>query len=396
MNKEIPREVYLSALQAALRRSPVTAILGPRQCGKTTLARQVAEGGAADFFDLSSPSDQRRLENAEYVLGRVRGLAVIDEVQLRPDLFPVLRVLADRPGHRARFLILGSASPGLIKGASESLAGRVEFVGLQGFDVGEVGSAHWERLWCRGGFPRSFLANSEEDSFAWRESLVQTYLQRDIPELGIRIPGAALRRFWMLVAHAQGGFWNASQIAASMGLSDKTVRGYLDILTDTFMLRQLQPWHENVSKRQVKSPKIFFRDTGLLHALLDIRDAHALLGHIACGHSWEGFVIEQIVRLARLTSCFFWATQGGAELDLFFMHNGRRYGVEVKMSDAPAVTRSMHAALETLHLDRLWIVAPVKGRTEVAQKIEICPLSLWLDAWNETARKGVSQAKRSR
>jgi predicted AAA+ superfamily ATPase len=383
MKKSLSRPDYRQAVKTALRRSQVTAILGPRQSGKTTLARVIAEEYKAVYFDLSSVGDQRRLENPEYVLGRSKGLVVIDEIQLRPELFSVLRVLADRPDGSTRFLILGSAAPELMKGASESLAGRVEFIHLQGFDLREVGKKNWERLWYRGGFPRSFLAETEEDSFSWRESLVQTYLQRDIPELGIRIPSAALRRFWTLLAHSHGGLWNASQIGCAMGLSDKTVRGYLDILTETFMIRQLQPWHENIAKRQVKSPKVYFRDTGLLHTLLDVRDDHGLLGHPACGHSWEGYVIEQVIRLSQISNGYFWGTQGGAELDLFFMHNGKRYGVEVKMSDAPSVTRSMHSALETLQLDRLWIIAQVKTRTELNPRVEVCPLHLWDEAWDD-------------
>jgi predicted AAA+ superfamily ATPase len=379
----LPRSGYIEQLHTALSRSPVVALLGPRQCGKTTLARMIADGRSTDYFDLGSQADLRRLENPEYVLGRASGLVVIDEIQIRSDLFDVLRVLADRPGHPARFLILGSAAPDLMKGASESLAGRVEFVDLQGFDLTETGISSWERLWIRGAFPRSFLADSDVDSAAWREGIVRSYLQRDIPELGIRIPAAAVRRFWSLLANHHARLWNASELAGAMGLSDKTVRSYLDILTDTFMVRQLQPWHENVAKRQIKSPKIYFRDTGLLHALLELPDHDAVLRHSAAGLSWEGFVIEQITRISRLPNCYFWATQGGAELDLLFMWRGCRYGVEAKFSDAPRITRSMRSAFETLKLDRLWIVGPVKTRCELDSGIESCPLALWPEVWRE-------------
>lgn len=373
----IQRKKYLGQVETALKRSPVVALLGPRQCGKTTLAKAVAAKQASTYFDLESPSDQHRLENPEYVLGRVKGLVVLDEIQTRPDLFGVLRVLADRAKNPARFLILGSASPALIRGASESLAGRVEFVDLHGFDLGETGSDSWEKLWIRGGFPRSFLASSDADSVVWREGLIRTFLQRDLPELGIRIPSAAMRRFWTMLAGCHGRLWNSSDLARSLGLSDKTVRGYLDILTDTFMVRQLQPWHANVAKRQIKAPKIYLRDTGLLHVLLHLPDHAAVLGHPVAGFSWEGFALEQICRAGGIEDAYFWGTHGGAELDLTFVRRGRRYGIEFKFSDAPGVTRSMHVAMQDLQLSRLWVIAPVKARCELAPGIEVCPLPEW-------------------
>lgn len=373
----VDRPSYILGIKKALGRSPVVALLGPRQCGKTTLARMVGADQPSTYYDLEKPSDLRRLENAEYVLGREKGLVILDEIQLHPELFSILRSLVDRPSEKTKFLILGSASPHVIKGASESLAGRIEFVDLHGFDLGEVGANRWEDLWLRGGFPRSLLARSDADSLAWREGLIRTYLQRDLPELGIHIPAVAMRRFWTMLAHYHGRLWNASELGRALGLSDKTVRGYLDILTDTFMIRQVQPWHANVSKRQVKSPKIYLRDSGLVHALLDLPDKDALLGHPVAGASWEGFALEQILRMSRINASYFWGTYGGAELDLLFQHRGKWIGVEFKFTDAPAMNKSMHAAMDTLNLAALWIVAPVEKRYQVSPRVEVCPLGVW-------------------
>jgi hypothetical protein len=370
----IDRPAYLERLATALRRSPVTALLGPRQCGKTTLARLFARDRKVTFFDLESQPDLRRLQNPELALRAERGLVVLDEVQVRPELFGVLRVLADRPRSGTRFLVLGSASPDIVRGASETLAGRVEFVELGGFDLRETGPASWERLWLRGGFPRSWLARTTEDSLAWREGLIRTFLERDVPQLGIAIPAASMRRFWTMLAHYHGQTWNASAIAGSMGLSDKTVRSYLDILTGTFMVRQLQPWHQNLGKRQVKAPKVFLRDSGLLHSLLEITDRRALLAHPRSGASFEGFAIEQVLRAVAPKQAFFWATHGGAELDLFFMRDGRRYGVEVKFSEAPSATRSMRTAIEALSLHHLWVIYPGDHRYRVEENISVWPL----------------------
>lgn len=358
----------------ATRRSPITALLGPRQCGKTTLARAFG-GGDATYFDLESVPDQRRLQNPELVLGGLEGLVVLDEVQVLPAIFNALRVLVDRPDSACRFLILGSASPHLVKSVSETLAGRVELVELSGLDLTEVGASDWEQLWLRGGFPRSYLAASNEDSLAWRESFIRTFLERDIPQLGISVPAAAMRRFWTMLAYAHGQIWNASDLARSMGLSDKTVRSYLDILSGAFMVRQLQPWFENVSKRQVKSPKVYLRDSGLLHSLLGLSDRHALLGHARLGASWEGFAIEQILRAFEPREAFFWATHGGAELDLFFLRGGKRFGFEVKFSEAPAITRSMRIAQHDLGLDWLWVVHPGPHRYDVEPGLTVVPLA---------------------
>lgn len=370
----LERTQYLEKLSKATLRSPVTALLGPRQCGKTTLAREFSKTRQSTFFDLESIPDQRRLQNAEFVLGALDGLIVLDEIQTMPELFQVLRVLVDRPGSKTRFLILGSASPEIIKKTSETLAGRIEFVELTGFDLVETGANTWKELWLRGGFPRSFLAESEENSLVWREGFIRTFLERDIPQLGINIPAPAMRRFWTMLAHYHAQTWNASEIGRSMGLSDKTIRSYLDVLTGTFMIRQLQPWYENTGKRQVKKPKIYFRDSGLLHSLLDIRDYHALLGNPKVGASWEGFAIEQTLQVFQSAQAYFWGTHGGAELDLIFLYQGNRYGVEVKFSEAPEITSSMRNALKELELSHLWIVYPGNNNYPVDENISVWPL----------------------
>ncbi len=370
----IARPVYRKQISRAVKRSPITALIGPRQCGKTTLARLFGKGQASHYFDLESHLDLNRLQNPQLMLGSLRGLVIIDEVQAMPELFRVLRVLADRPGHATRFLILGSASPDLIKNVSETLAGRIEFVELSGFDLHETGSRRSNILWLRGGFPRSFLARSDEDSLAWREGFIQTFLARDIPQLGISVPPAAMRRFWTMLAHYHGQTWNASELGRSMDLSDKTVRSYLDILTGTFVIRQLQPWYENIGKRQVKAPKIYLRDSGILHALLNLPDIQILHGYSRVGASWEGFAIEQVLRIVKPPQAYFWATHGGAEVDLFFIFHGRRFGIECKFSEAPKITKSMHQAIEGLNLTHLWIIHPGEHSYPLSKHISAWPL----------------------
>lgn len=370
----LDRPLYLELLNAATRRSPVTALLGPRQSGKTTLARQFARDKPVTFFDLESQPDVRRLQNPELVLGLLHGFVVLDEIQVMPELFGVLRVLVDRPDNQARFLILGSASPDIVKGVSETLAGRVEFIELSGFDLSEVGDANWQPLWIRGGFPRSFLAAADEDSLAWREGFIRTFLARDLPQLGITIPAAAMRRFWTMLAHYHGQTWNASELGQAISLSDKTVRSYLDILTGAFMVRQLQPWYENIGKRQVKAPKIYLRDTGLLHSLLSIADFHGLLAHPRLGASWEGFVIEQVLQIVKPSQAYFWRAHTGAEVDLFFLHAGRRYGIEIKFNEAPSITRSMHTSISDLKLDHLWVIYPGQHAYPTHSQITMLPL----------------------
>jgi len=325
------------------------------------------------FYDLESVPDRRRLENPEMVLGAASGWVVLDEIQLMPELFGVLRVLVDRPGNAARFLVLGSASPEIVRGASETLAGRVELVELTGFGLTELGGDA-DRLWLRGGFPRSVLARAEADSLAWRANFIRTFLERDLPALGVRVPPVAMRRFWAMLAHFHGQTLNSSEIGRSLGITDKTVRSYLDVLAGAFILRQLQPWHENLRKRQVKAAKLYFRDSGLLHSLLEIPDRHALLGHPRLGASWEGFALEQILRSWAPAEAYFWSTHGGAELDLLLFREGRRYGAELKFNEAPTATKSMRVAVSDLGLSHLWIIYPGRDAYPVDDVISVVPL----------------------
>lgn len=354
----ITRPRALRKIGESFRVHPVTALLGPRQCGKTTLARALVDEEGGIVFDLESPIDRQRLAAPLSVLERLTGLVVLDEIQHRPELFELLRVLVDRPDNAARFLVLGSASPRLVRGASETLAGRVGFVDLGGLDLEEVGAEHQQRLWSRGGFPRSFLAPDDTASAAWRAAFVRTFLERDLPQLGISIPAESLRRFWTMIAHAHGRIWNASALGRSLGVSDQTTRSYLDILSGAYVLRVLPPWYENLKKRQVKAPKVLVRDSGLLHSLLQLGDLQAVLGHPAAGASWEGFVVEQVLTRLASRDAYFWAAHSGAELDLLVFHRGRRLGFEAKLADAPAVTRSMRAAAGDLSLDHLYVVVP--------------------------------------
>ncbi len=370
----IERKTYQDRVLAALKRSPIAAILGPRQCGKTTLARQISEGRPGAYFDLESQADLRRLQNPELMFSSLSGLVIIDEIQTMPELFPALRVAVDKPENHCRFLILGSASPEIIQRTSETLAGRVEFIDMTGFDLTELGPDRWQPLWVRGGFPRSYLAQSDADSFAWRDGFVRTFLERDIGQLGIQISPTAMRKFWTMLAHWHGQVWNASRIAAAMGINDKTARRYLDILTETYMIRQLPPWFENLGKRQVKSPKVYFRDSGLLHHLLTLDDFHSITGHPQVGASWEGFALEQILLALRPTQAYYWGTYQKAELDLLLVHEGRRYGVEFKFSEAPEVTKSMRIAVESLQLERLFIVYPGTSEYPVDAVISACPI----------------------
>ena len=331
----IQRNALVDKLKTALRRSRVVVLTGPRQCGKTTLARQLVREDSPNYFDLEDPASLARLDEPMTALSPLQGLIVIDEIQRRPDLFPALRVLADRREAAARFLILGSASGDLLRQSSESLAGRVEQVVMDGFSLAELGVESIGQAWRRGVFPLSFLAESEEDSFSWRQNFVQTLLERDLPQWGVRVPAVALRRFWTMLAHYHGQTWNAAEPARAMGVSESTTRRYLDLLSDALMVRQLQPMHANLRKRQVKSPKIYVRDSGLLHLLLGIGDTHALVNHPKVGASWEGFAIEQLLRTEPHEDAWFWATHQGAEIDLVLRRGDRLLGVECKRADAP-------------------------------------------------------------
>jgi predicted AAA+ superfamily ATPase len=372
--RTVSRTELLATIQARLGESPIVAVLGPRQCGKTTVARWLAESRKARFFDLEAPADRRALAEPMTALEPLAGTVVIDEAQLRPDLFSVLRVLADRKPLPARFVLTGSASPDLVRGTSESLAGRVGFVDMGGFDLGEVGVSAMRRLWARGGFPRSFLATSESESRRWRDGFVQTFLERDLRQLGINVPPVMLGRLWQMLAHYHGQVWNASEIGRSLGEAHTTIRRHLDILTGALVVRQLQPWFQNLGKRVVKSPKVYIRDSGLLHALLGIDDFRVLEGHPKLGASWEGFAVEEILRLTGERQAWFWGTQGLSELDLLVRWRGRLVGFEMKYKDAPAMTKSLHAAMQDLKLEQAFVVYPGTRSYRVADNVEVLPL----------------------
>lgn len=379
----IQRQTDHQRVRQLLRRSPVVAILGPRQVGKTTLARDIRRAwpGPSVVFDLEDPADLARFADPMLTLRPLRGLVVLDEIQRLPGVFPVLRVLADRPRSPARFLVLGSATPELLRQSSESLAGRLAFHELAGLSLAEVGAARADTLWLRGGFPRSFLARSARESLDWRLDFVRTFLERDLPQLGVSIPATTLRRFWTMLAHYHGQVWNAAEFARSFGVSDMTVRRYLDLLAATFVARVLPPWHENVGKRQVKSPKVYLSDTGLLHALLNIPTRDDLERHPKVGASFEGFALEAAVRRlgARWDECFFWATHAGAELDLLVVRGRTRVGVEIKRTVAPTVTPSMRSALHDLGLSRLDVIHAGDQTYPLAPRIRAVALSRLLD-----------------
>jgi predicted AAA+ superfamily ATPase len=366
-SKKIARRRAENAVSASLREFAITTLLGPRQVGKTTLARKIAAGwkrGEVHYFDLEDPTDLARLEQPKTTLLPLKGLVVIDEIQQKPDLFPLLRVLADRDPRPAHFLILGSAAPEIGKRASETLAGRSAFIDLAGFDlidlsvIGREGEATQRRLWWRGGFPRAYIADTDAAARRWLDNFILTFLERDIPQLGIRVPSTTLRRFWTMVAHYHGQIWNGAEFARSLGTSEPTARHYLDILSGAYVVRQLQPWFENIGKRQVKSPKVYVRDSGLAHALLSVDSHAALEGHPKLGASWEGFAIEQILSVTGDRDAYFWATQSGAELDLLVRFGSLKLGFEIKYRDAPKITKSMRIAVADLGLDQLFVIYP--------------------------------------
>ena len=376
----LPRPRELQAVRAGLRRAPITALLGPRQCGKTTLARSLK---AEHFFDLEDPRSLARLDEPQTALETLTGTVVIDEVQRKPELFPLLRVLADRQ-RSTRYLLVGSASPELVK-VSESLAGRVGYHDLGPFAVDETGTREWRRLWLRGGFPRSYLSEDDAASAAWREDFIRSHLERDIPALGISIPAETLRRFWVMVSHYHGQTLNLSELGRSFGISDHTVRRYLEILSGTFMIRLLPPWHANVGKRLVKAPKLYIRDSGLFHALHTIATIEQLESHAKLGASWEGFAMEQAIRLMGSVQPYFWRTHTGSELDLVWQAGGALWGMEFKYRDAPRMTRSIRAVLRDLPLQHLWIVYPGPDRYQIDNTVTVLPLAELTNAAAEPA-----------
>lgn len=374
----VPRPRLQDTVLRALARARAVALVGPRQSGKTTLARRFLSPADPRYFDLENPLDRARLEQPMSALELLSGLVVIDELQFAPQLFPVLRVLIDRSQRPGQFLLLGSASPALLRQAGESLLGRLEVVEVGGFDLEEVSPARLNLLWSRGGYPRSFLADTDADSQAWRLNAINRLVETDLAQYGINVPAPAMLRFWRMLAHYHGQVWNAAEPARSMGTSEPTVRRYLDHLTQTFMVRQLQPWHQNLGKRQIKAPKIYFRDTGLLHTLMAVESLPELLAHPRSGASWEGFALEQVLRISQPDEAYFWGTHGGAELDLLLLKGGRRVGVEFKRMDAPRLTPSMMIAMKDLRLDALYVVYPGNHRYALADGIEVVPLAALL------------------
>ncbi len=365
----IPRSQDEHRLRSALDRAPIVLLTGPRQAGKSTLARAVVDPPPSHVFDLEDPRDLARLTEPTLALAPLTGTVIVDEAQHQPDLFPVLRVLVDEDRRPGRFLILGSASPDIVGLASESLAGRITLIELTGLRLGDVGQEALSTLWERGGLPPSFLAPDDETSTAWRDDFIRTFLERDLAALGMRIPATTMRRLWTMIAHYHGQTWNGAELARALGTSQPTVRRHLDALTDALVIRQLPPWFANTSKRQVRSPKVYVRDSGLLHALLGIRSGDGLLGHPKVGASWEGFIVEQIVVRPEVRDPWFWATHGGAELDLLVDVDGRRVGIEVKRTARPRVTASMRSALDTLDLDHILLVHAGSQRIPLDDRI---------------------------
>ncbi len=345
-------------LNTSIRENPVTTLLGPRQCGKTTIAKTIRTPSPVHYYDLENPADRSGLANPLTALRNNDGLVILDEIQRMPELYEILRVLVDEASQQASYLILGSASPRIIRDVSETLAGRIGFVDMGGFNLKEVSPDNWEKLWLRGGFPRSFLAADEDSSFRWRDNFARTFLERDLQQFGFSIHPESMRRFWIMVAHYHGQIWNAAEFARSLGRDEKTARNYLDILSGALVVRKLQPWHVNIKKRQIKSPKVYIKDSGILHSLLSIRTRRNLLSHIKAGSSWEGFALEQILSLTGDRDAYFWSTHGGAELDLLLNPEGARLGFEFKFTDNVRTTKSMRIAIEDLELKHLYIIHP--------------------------------------
>jgi predicted AAA+ superfamily ATPase len=372
---KIERRELVTRIENLLNQYPVTLLLGPRQCGKTTIAKEIFSRLGGTYFDLEDPETPLKPEIAKLILNDLKGLVIIDEFQRQPSLFPLLRVLVDRSPLPSRFLILGSASPDLVRGVSESLAGRVTYEEMGGFKFNEIGPSEKNLLWVRGGFPRAYLADDDRSSYDWRRNFIQTFLERDIPQLGIRIPAHALQRFWIMIAHYHGQVWNAADFARSLGTKEDTARKYLDILSGAFLVRQLPPWFENVGKRLVKAPKVFVRDSGILHTLLGLADVTQIQSHPKLGFSWEGFALEQVIGLTGAErEVYFYKTHGGAELDCLIIRDGKRYGFEFKYEDAPGPTKSINIVFRDLKLDRLCVIYPGDRSYPIGEKAEVVPL----------------------
>lgn len=373
------RNKYLENINEEFKINPVVALLGPRQCGKTTLAEQYTKTLKEEFhkFDLEDSEDLAALENPKLLFSELKGTIVLDEIQRKPELFPFLRTLVDKEKRKRKILILGSASKDLIQQSSESLAGRISYIEITPFKFNEITKTNQSRLWHKGGFPLSFLAETEKESYNWRKSYISTFLERDIPSLGIRIPASTMRRFWQMIAHYQGQVVNYSELGRSFGANDKTIRNYLDILTETFMIRQLRPWHENIKKRQVKRPKIYFRDSGIFHSMLTVENKRSLLSHPKLGASWEGFALEQVINHFEIASedAYFWAVHEQGELDLFFQKNGKRIGVEFKFTASPEITPSMNYSFEHLNLDLLVCIHSGEKKFKLCEKVIACGLN---------------------
>lgn len=375
-DKYLDRKAARQKIATALNRSRAVAVIGPRQCGKTTLCRKFVPETSINYFDLEEPASLARLDEPMTALAPLQGLVVVDEVQNRPELFPILRVLIDRKPDNGQYLLLGSASINLLRQTSESLAGRLEIVELTPFSLSEVGAAAVDKHWLKGGFPRSYFAATDTASFAWRKNFIRTYLERELPQLGLRTPASTLRRFWTTLAHYHGQVRNMAELGRTLATSEATSRHYADLLEDLFLLRQLQPWHANLKKRQIKAPKMYLRDSGLLHYLLGIKTLKGLLEHPCCGASWEGYVIEEVLKNLPVDEAYFWGTHNGAELDLLLLHDGAKYGVECKRADAPRITPSMLTALQDLELEKLTIIYPGEKSYQLKEKIFVMPLQL--------------------
>ena len=375
----IPRTYHVSQIMSRMEQNPVVAIIGARQVGKTTITHEIATLIKMPIhrFDLEDPEDLARLNEPKLALKDLTGLVIIDEIQRKPELFPLLRVLADRDDKAAQFLILGSASPKLLKQSSESLAGRISYYSLNGFAVDEIDSKDELKLWIRGGFPRSYLASSEKESFAWRKDFIRTFLERDIPQLGFHIPAITLHRFWNMLAHYHGQIWNGSELGRAFGMSHASVKRYVDLLTDALVVWQLKPWYQNMSKRQVKAPKVYIRDSGILHGLLGIESFLALEKHPKIGASWEGFVLSELLHQLKVepSEAYFWATHAGAELDLLVFINGQPIGFEIKRTTSPKMTPSINNSLTDLKLDRLFVIHAGDHEFQIHEKVNAIPMA---------------------